>query len=84
VVDPAGPISPEIVPNIFEPLFTTKQGGSGLGLSIARNIARAHGSDIVLRINEPRRVCFSIEIPAHSTNQSHRQGTDHGTDTDRR
>ena len=71
VVDPAGPIPPEIVPNIFEPLFTTKQGGSGLGLSIARNIARAHGSDIVLRINEPRRVCFSIEIPAHGTKQSH-------------
>jgi two-component system, NtrC family, sensor histidine kinase HydH len=71
VVDPAGPIPPEIVPNIFEPLFTTKQGGSGLGLSIARNIARAHGSDIVLRINEPRRVCFSIEIPAHGSNQSH-------------
>jgi signal transduction histidine kinase len=70
VVDPAGPILPEIVPNIFEPLFTTKQGGSGLGLSIARNIARAHGSDIVLRINEPRRVCFSIEIPKHATNRS--------------
>jgi signal transduction histidine kinase len=70
VVDPAGPIPPETVASIFEPLFTTKQGGSGLGLSIARNIARAHGTDIVLRINEPRRVCFSIEIPAHHTNQS--------------
>jgi two-component system sensor histidine kinase HydH len=84
VVDPAGPIPPETVASIFEPLFTTKQGGSGLGLSIARNIARAHGTDIVLRINEPRRVCFSIEIPAHATNQSQGQGTDHGTDTDRR
>jgi len=84
VVDPGGPIPPEIVQSIFEPLFTTKQGGSGLGLSIARNIARAHGSDIVLRINEPRRVCFSVEIPAHVTNQSQGQGTDHGTDTDRR
>ncbi len=84
VVDPAGPIPPETVASIFEPLFTTKQGGSGLGLSIARNIARAHGTDIVLRINEPRRVCFSIEIPAHVTNQSHGKGTDHGADTDRR
>src|SRR5579863_8745169 len=66
VVDPAGPIPAETVAHIFEPLFTTKQGGNGLGLSIARNIARAHGSDIVLRVNEPRRVCFSIEIPARA------------------
>lgn len=70
VVDPAGPIPAEIVARIFEPLFTTKQGGNGLGLAIARNIARAHGSDIVLRFNETRRVCFSIEIPAHFPSQS--------------
>ena len=70
VVDPAGPIPPETVERIFEPLFTTKQGGNGLGLAIARNIARAHGSDIILRVNEPQRVCFSIEIPAHSSSQS--------------
>jgi signal transduction histidine kinase len=70
VVDPAGPIPPETVERIFEPLFTTKQGGNGLGLAIARNIARAHGSDIILRLNEPQRVCFSIEIPAHSPSQS--------------
>jgi signal transduction histidine kinase len=70
VVDPAGPIPDEIVSRIFEPLFTTKQGGNGLGLAIARNIVRAHGSDIVLRENEPRRVCFSIEIPAHPSQSS--------------
>jgi signal transduction histidine kinase len=70
VVDPEGPIPAEIVARIFEPLFTTKQGGNGLGLAIARNIVRAHGSDILLRVNEPRRVCFSIEIPAHSESQS--------------
>ncbi|MGA7872305.1 MAG: ATP-binding protein [Candidatus Binatus sp.] len=69
VVDPAGPIPAEMVARIFEPLFTTKQGGNGLGLAIARNIARAHGSDILLRINEPQRVCFSLEIPAHSGSQ---------------
>ena len=65
VVDPAGPIPDEVVERIFEPLFTTKQSGNGLGLAIARNIVLAHGSDIVLRENEPTRVCFSIEIPAH-------------------
>ena len=68
VIDPAGPIPGETAGRIFEPLFTTKQGGNGLGLAIARNIVRAHGGDIVLRNNEPGRVCFSIEIPAHSPN----------------
>ena len=68
VIDPAGPIPGETVERIFEPLFTTKQEGNGLGLAIARNIVRAHGGEIVLRINEPRLVCFSIEVPAHSPN----------------
>ena len=66
VIDPVGPIPEEAVTRIFEPLFTTKQGGNGLGLAIARNIARAHGGDLMLRINEPAQVCFSIEIPALS------------------
>jgi signal transduction histidine kinase len=70
VTDPKGPIPAETVARIFEPLFTTKQGGNGLGLAIARNIVRAHGSDILLRINEPHRVCFSIEIPTHSGSRS--------------
>ncbi len=68
VIDPAGPIAKETVERVFEPLFTTKQGGNGLGLAIARNIVRAHGGDVVLRRNEPGLVCFSIEIPAHFTN----------------
>jgi signal transduction histidine kinase len=63
VIDPVGPIPEKAVNRIFEPLFTTKQGGNALGLAIARNIARAHGGDIMLRINEPAQVCFSIEIP---------------------
>jgi len=56
-------ISKETLKQIFEPFFTTKQGGTGLGLAIARNIARAHGGDLFLRINEPGRVCFTLELP---------------------
>jgi signal transduction histidine kinase len=68
VIDPAGPIPDETVDRIFEPLFTTKQGGNGLGLAIARNIVRGHGGDIVLRSNQAGLVCFSIEIPMHVLN----------------
>lgn len=64
VIDPVGPIPSETVERLFEPLFTTKPGGNGLGLAIARNIARAHGGDVVLIANEPGQVCFSIRIPS--------------------
>ncbi|MBV8362639.1 MAG: HAMP domain-containing histidine kinase [Deltaproteobacteria bacterium] len=63
VIDPVGPIQADTVDRLFEPLFTTKPGGNGLGLAIARNIARAHGGDILLDANEPGQVCFSIRVP---------------------
>jgi signal transduction histidine kinase len=49
---------------IFEPFFTTQERGAGLGLSVARNIARAHGGDLLLVTNEPQRVCFSLQLPS--------------------
>lgn len=64
-VENNGPsISPASVARIFEPFFTTKSQGTGLGLAIARNIARAHGGDLVLSANEPGRVRFSLIFPA--------------------
>lgn len=58
------PVPPKDVADIFDPFFTTRGAGTGLGLAISRNIARAHGGDLVLSVNEPGRVRFSIEIPA--------------------
>jgi signal transduction histidine kinase len=78
VVDPAGPVPPEIVAHIFEPLFTTKQGGNGLGLAIARNIARAHGGDITLRTNQHQQVSFTIEIPGRRSKPTGQLGGEHG------
>ncbi|HEV2425120.1 MAG TPA: ATP-binding protein [Terriglobia bacterium] len=75
VQDAAGPIPVEVVSRMFEPFFTTKAGGTGLGLAIARNIARAHGGDLVLSLNEPGRVCFSLTLPATGPGSSpNRQG----------
>lgn len=57
------PIPQDEVIRIFEPFYTTKPQGSGLGLPIARNIARAHGGDLVVEANEPDRICFSLTFP---------------------
>ncbi len=57
------PIPQPALGRIFEPFFTTKSQGTGLGLAIARNIARAHGGDLVIATNGPQRICFSLILP---------------------
>jgi signal transduction histidine kinase len=43
------PLEPEIAEQIFVPFFTTKQGGSGIGLSLSRQIMRLSGGSITLK-----------------------------------
>ncbi|MCK6680981.1 MAG: ATP-binding protein [Thermoanaerobaculia bacterium] len=41
-------IPPEIAPRVFEPLFTTRRSGSGMGLTIARDLVELHGGTVEL------------------------------------
>jgi len=47
----------------FEPFYTTKPHGTGLGLSVARRIVDAHGGAIVLKAREPRGARVVVTLP---------------------
>ena len=49
---------------IFVPFFTTKTGGSGIGLNLARQVALAHGGQLEVRANSPRGSVFTLTLPA--------------------
>ena len=56
-------IPPEIQEQIFVPFFTTKESGSGIGLSLSKQVMLKLGGDIILRPDRPGFTCFSISLP---------------------
>ena len=49
--------------NIFEPFFSTKEGGSGLGLTVSYNIVTAHGGTLDLANQKDSGACFRLFLP---------------------
>jgi len=65
VGDTGGGIPQEQLNRIFEPFYTTKKKGSGLGLMIVQRIVRAHGGRIELESKVGRGTTFRIWLPLH-------------------
>lgn len=63
-IQDSGPGIPlEIRSHIFEPFFSTKHGGTGLGLTVSYNIITAHGGQLDLITDRPGGACFRIRLP---------------------
>jgi two-component system, sporulation sensor kinase E len=63
--DTGGGISKESMSKVFEPYYTTKAGGSGLGLLIVRRIVREQGGEMDLVSDEGSGLTLTLRLPIH-------------------
>ena len=66
-VSDSGPGLPaQVLQRMFDPFFSTKESGTGLGLPISNTVVRAHGGTLGYRPNNPHGACFYFRLPAQT------------------
>jgi two-component system sensor kinase FixL len=63
VCDSGSGVSPSVAPRLFDPFWTSKPAGAGLGLAISRTIIAEHGGTLDYRPNVPVGACFTLRLP---------------------
>jgi signal transduction histidine kinase len=64
VIDEGSGVQAEDLNRVFEPFFSTRKQGSGLGLSIVKQIVETHGGTVEIRNNEGKRGCTAeVKLP---------------------
>jgi len=76
VIDDGPGIDPEDLPRIFDPFFTRRLGGSGLGLSVAHRAVQAHGGALIATSKPDQGATFSIVLPRRGQLLRPLQGVD--------
>ncbi len=64
LIDTGIGMKPEVMSEIFKPFFSTRPGGSGLGLPTTKRILEAHGGSISVASEPGRGTMFTIQLPA--------------------
>jgi PAS domain S-box-containing protein len=63
IADTGCGISPQNMEKLFEPLFTTKARGIGLGLAISKNLVQANGGTIIVQSEQGQGSTFTVTLP---------------------
>jgi signal transduction histidine kinase len=69
IADTGTGISDENLSKIFEPYFTTKENGTGLGLTVLFKIIKEHQGEVTVRSREGEGTVFTISLPKPQTEQ---------------
>jgi signal transduction histidine kinase len=67
VADTGAGLNQDAAERLFEPFFSTKPRGLGMGLAISRSIVESHGGRIVVGPNAPRGTVFRFSLPAENS-----------------
>ncbi len=65
VSDTGAGIPSSVLPHVFEPFFSTKSGGSGLGLALVDRVTRDHGGDVLLHSTPGLGTTVTLRIPVN-------------------
>ena len=75
ITDEGVGISNQILPKIFDPYFSTKEQGNGLGLTICYSIVKKHGGHIAVQSAEGKGTSFTIYLPVSECSSCRRSST---------
>jgi len=64
VEDDGTGIAADVLPRLFDPFFSTKESGSGLGLALTQQIVKDHGGDLDVESAVGRGTTFRVSVPA--------------------
>jgi signal transduction histidine kinase len=70
IIDTGHGIPPEIQQRIFDGFFSTRQGGTGIGLALCRRIIENHGGSILCESTQGKGSRFLIKLPLSAPKES--------------
>jgi len=76
VMDTGSGIKPDETADVFNPFFTTKSGGTGLGLASAHKIIEYHGGAVTFRSAPGQGTVFSVALPIRAARRAERSAPD--------
>jgi len=81
-IDTGGGMSAETLSHVFEPYYTTKGSGTGLGLLIVRRIVREHGGELAIESTEGKGLALTIRLPLKEQRVRMLEAGDRNTNND--